>query len=252
MLDAHFHLDKYLDPKRELDAIEENGIRAIAVSNNINSYVRTRLLVQECKGISVAIGLHPAETSRWDWELEEVLSVVEKEPFIGEIGLDGQDPLTKRKRPAQEINRQIRVLDAIFDQCEGKHKIVTLHSQDAAPLVIEVIKGRYLPGVIWHWYTGTETNLHKIIEMGHYLSVGPSIAKENSNMRRWIGEWIPRERILTETDGPFGDKGVLRRDALRRVNHVLAKEWKCSIEEAEERVMNNFRVLTANIPGELH
>jgi TatD DNase family protein len=251
MLDAHFHLDKYQNPERELEAIKENGIRAIAVSNNINSYVRTRLLAQEQKDISVAIGFHPLELSRWDWELEEVLAIMELEPFIGEVGLDGRDPLTKKKRPVQEIDRQIRTLEAIFKTCEGKEKIFTLHSQDAESLLIEVIKGRNLPRVIWHWYTGSETSLHKIIDMGHYLSVGPFVAKHKSRMGNWIGDWIPRERILTETDGPYGNKGLLRRDALRVANHAIATKWRCLDEEAEQLVMNNFRALTKDIPNTL-
>jgi len=249
MIDTHFHLDKYQRPDAELNDIRQNRITAIAVSNNLNSYIQSRLLAQDCKEVSVAIGLHPAEISRWDWEMEEILSIVEMEPFIGEVGLDGEDPVARVKRSPQEMDQQIRALETIFDRCIGKDKVFTLHSQDAVPLLVDLIKDKPLQRVIWHWYTGSEPYVGKIIEMGHYLSVGPWIAKKKSRMRDWIENQIPRNRILTETDGPFGGKGLLRRDALRMTYSVLASAWRCSIEDAEETVLNNYRVLTANIPG---
>ncbi len=247
LLDAHFHLDQYHDCVPILDEIERNGIKAIAVSNGLASYIRTRLLIRGRRNISVAVGFHPARAMEWEWELDQVLAVMELEPLIGEIGLDGVDRTARIKWTKPEVNAQYKALEAILDLCDGRDKFLTLHSQNAARSLVEVTKQYRLPRAVWHWYTGDEAPLHQIVEMGHWLSVGPAINRQQSRLRRWIAEWVPRERILTETDGPYGDRGHLRRDALRSVVSALATIWQCTMEEAEAQIQSNYEQLVRGI-----
>jgi TatD DNase family protein len=247
MLDFHFHLDQYDGPDRILDEIEKNRITAVAVSTNLTSYVQTRLLTRGRRGVWVAVGFHPEEVGVWRYELDAVLEVVKLEPLIGEIGLDGKDK-AKKKRTKKDMQQQRDVLDAILQTCDGCDKVLSIHSQDAVRPLLNAISQYDLTRVVWHWYVGNEAPLRQIIEMGHYLSVGPSIARKRSRLGRWIKEWVPRERILTETDGPHGERGKLRRDVLRSVLHTLAGVWRCSMEEAELQVQHNFERLIAGIP----
>jgi TatD DNase family protein len=241
MLDAHFHL---VHPDRRdgesehiLAEIEKHRITAIAVSNNLTSYVQTRLLTRGRRGVLAAVGFHPEEVAIWYDELDAVLAVMELEPLIGEIGLDEKgDP------------KQINALTAILEVCDGQKKVLSLHSREAVRPLLKMLRPYELPRVIWHWYLGDEAPLRQIVEMGHYLSVGPSINRKRSRLGRWIREWVPRECILTETDGPFGEKGKLRRDVLRGVLHTLSKAWGCSLEEAERQVGRNFDRLVADVP----
>ena len=154
MLDAHFHLDHYKDPDRILDEIRANHITALAVSNNLTSYVQTRLLARDQRGVLVAAGFHPAEVAAREWELDQVLAVMELEPLIGEIGLDGKNKATRQRRTADEMRRQRSALQTILKVCHGRDKILSLHSQDAVRPLLEVISRYDLARVIWHWYLG--------------------------------------------------------------------------------------------------
>ena len=146
------------------------------------------------------------------------------------------------------MQRQRDALNAILGVCNGHDKVLTLHSRDAVRPLLDMVSRYDLPCVVWHWYLGDEAPLRRIVEMGHYLSVGPSVAHRRSRLGRWIKEWVPRDRILTETDGPHGERGKLRRDVLRTVLHALSEAWECTMGEAESQVERNFDRLIAGIP----
>jgi TatD DNase family protein len=62
---------------------------------------------------------------------------------------------------------------------------------------------------------------------------------------------MPRERVLTETDGPFAQldgRSIMPwevKDAIRQ----LAEIWRVSEDSADETVRNNFRNLCFETPG---
>jgi TatD DNase family protein len=59
---------------------------------------------------------------------------------------------------------------------------------------------------------------------------------------------MPRERILTETDGPFvkiDGRIVMPWDA-QRASFELANMWKIPVEEVEHRLHDNLRKLLSN------
>ena len=83
--------------------------------------------------------------------------------------------------------------------------------------------------------------LDRLIEQGHLCSVNPAMLR--SAHGRAIIERLPRDRVLTETDGPHvsvGGRAALPTD-VAQVQGFLARLWDCSIVEAERQLAQNLR-----------
>jgi len=69
--------------------------------------------------------------------------------------------------------------------------------------------------------------------------VGPD-ALQNGMLRRWLRA-LPREQILTETNGPWSRLGTGdRAAALREILAALAETWRCTPEVAEAQIERNL------------
>jgi TatD DNase family protein len=58
---------------------------------------------------------------------------------------------------------------------------------------------------VLHWFTGSAAELRRAIDLGCFFSVNHAML--SGDKRRALVEAIPRDRILTETDGPFTQTG---------------------------------------------
>jgi len=52
-----------------------------------------------------------------------------------------------------------------------------------------------------HWYSGGTRELARAVDLGCWFSVGPAML--NGEKGRKLVARMPRDRVLTETDGPF-------------------------------------------------
>ena len=105
--------------------------------------------------------------------------------------------------------------------------------------------GRSFRGtVILHWYSGSEKVLERAMAAGAYASVNTAMC-EGKRFPSLLSR-IPRDRILTETDGPF--VGVDGRKAepadVQGVVAALARLWGEDSGDVARLVYSNFaRVL---------
>jgi TatD DNase family protein len=98
---------------------------------------------------------------------------------------------------------------------------------------------------IFHWYSGSIGVLTHAIALGHYFSVNPAMLKSPNGQR--IIARIPRNRLLTETDGPFVsvDGQPAEPHHVRLVEEGVAQMWGVSAPEVRRIVAENFRTLVA-------
>lgn len=99
--------------------------------------------------------------------------------------------------------------------------------------------------VVFHWYSGPLSVLDEAIASGHYFSINPAMLKSDSGLK--ILKRIPRQRLLTETDGPYVK--VARRMAcpwdIAAVEASLSQIWSISAEEVRQTVWHTFRRMLA-------
>ena len=115
--------------------------------------------------------------------------------------------------------------------------ITSVHSSGRTAKVIDMLDGHRCSSVILHWWRGSPQETRAAVELGCYFSFNHRGAGRAS-----VLDLIPADRILTETDHPYGDKG----DPNPRPGATASIErWLSSAhpEAARRQMWSNFRRL---------
>ncbi len=244
LVDIHCHIDAYPQAEQELAAGQAGGVGTVAVTTSLASYVRTRLLCRHHPNVHVALGLHPRRVAKGYDQWAEWREVLGGACIVGEAGLD-----FRHGKEAQWA-AQCKVLREIAAACARKNCALMLHSHYAEAEAWDIVAGQHVKWVVWHDYRpeGPKSLLYRTIEAGHMLAVGPDLAASPAMRTRLRA--IPREQVLTETNGPWSRLGTGdRAAALRGIVARLSEVWRTTPEEAEAQVERNYRRLLAGIDG---
>ncbi|MHB9100750.1 MAG: Qat anti-phage system TatD family nuclease QatD [Sulfuricella sp.] len=240
MIDFHAHLDLYPDPKMIVKEIVERGMYVLSVTTTPSAWKGTSALASPGSHIMTALGLHPqiahervGELPLFDLHLHETM-------YVGEIGLDG-GPEFK-----QHWQTQLTVFDHILNACRlAGGRIMSIHSRRAAPAVLDRLVA--FPGTgtpILHWFSGSKRDLQRAVALGCWFSVGPAMLV--SEKARALVRVMPRDRVLTETDGPFAQigGGSAKPWDAGAATTQLAELWGgMTVEETDRLLYANLRHL---------
>jgi TatD DNase family protein len=159
--------------------------------------------------------------------------------YVGEIGLDGS------KEFRQHAAAQVKALDFILASCaKVGGRPMSFHSRGAADEVLDALERHPASGTpILHWFSGTAAQLKRADGLGCWFSVGPSML--SSAKGRALAAAMPRNRVLTETDGPFAER---RGHPLRPIDAALAEQelselWNLPLMETQTHLRETFRTL---------
>ena len=198
--DFHCHVDLHEDPKAIIARCETEKVFTVAVTTTPKAYPTNAEWTGGSGYVVPAIGLHPEVAGERFYELPLLLSGIQQSAFVGEIGLDG-GPQHKRSYPKQleVFSQALRTA-----QSEGG-KVVTIHSRRAARDVINLIEKLTTPDrvlCILHWFSGSRSEMTRAAKAGCYFSVNANML-DNENAKLLLAA-MPIDRVLTETDAPFG------------------------------------------------
>jgi len=235
MHDTHCHLDLYADPYQVALDTEKSGITTIAVTNLPSAYFDAKPHMRRFRMLRLAIGLHPLLAERHTVQEKDLFRTgIRETRFVGEIGLD----FSRHGINTKEL--QLDSFRFVLSLLQEGNRFVTLHSRGAENVVLDLL-GEYEVGpVVFHWYSGLLKTLQDIVDAGHYFSINTSMIR-TENGTRIIGR-IPRERILTETDGPFikiGKSPAIPSDVNIILNY-LSESWGLSRVEVEHLLERNL------------
>jgi TatD related DNase len=96
---------------------------------------------------------------------------------------------------------------------------------------------------VLHWFSGGLRDLERAIKLGCWFSVGPAmLASENG---RTIAARMPRDRVLTESDGPFAhlNGNPLYPWEVETAIDQLSAIWSLKPEEVQQAILSNLRAL---------
>jgi TatD DNase family protein len=191
--------------------------------------------------VKPALGFHPLAAADNIDELSLFLSLLSNAKFVGEVGLD----FSKQGLPTKP--QQLVVFKAISDALARTPRFVTLHSRRAAKDVLEILEETGVTNVVFHWFSDTKATLQQAIDRGHYFSVNMEMLDSESGRR--VLETAPRERILTETDGPYAKIGkrAASPSDIEIVTAGIAKIWKVDASAVESQVAANFDTICSTI-----
>ena len=237
-VDAHCHVDLYKDFQALAADIEAQRVHTIAVTNAPSVFFHTEALARQSPYLYPALGLHPELVASHGRELPRLLDELPRVKIVGEVGLDYVT------RDADLRKRQREVFSAVLERCAAlRGKVLTVHSRRAAADVVSLVGANFPCAVILHWFSGTKRDLRSAVTNGLYFSVNPAMVHSRSG--RGLLSEMPRDRVITETDGPFVD--IQSRPAtpscVAVVLEALADMWRISSEEATAQVFATFERL---------
>lgn len=246
LVDFHCHLDLYQEPGAFASARDSKAY-VLSVTTTPSAWRGTLARSGDCRRIRTALGLHPQLAHVREPEcglFEELLSQAR---YVGEIGLDGSDEYR------MHFGSQMRVLERILRACSRVGgRVLSVHSRGASAEVLDVLERHSNAGVaVLHWFTGTKSELRRAVDLGCWFSVGPAMLATKRG--RELATQIPRNRLLTETDGPFAKVGgqPLQPAHVGQAVEGLSKVWRTDTESVQEGVLGNLRELlrAAGIDG---
>ena len=233
--DTHCHLDLYPDPYQVATATEKAKVTTIAVTNLPSAYFAAKPHMRHFRLLKLAVGLHPLLAEEHSSQEKQLLiDGLQECRFVGEIGLDYS------KHGIESKGKQLESFRFVLTQLQNVKRFVTLHSRRAEAAVLDLLTEYQIGPVVFHWYSGPVTILDSIVEAGHYFSANTSMI--NSKNGKKIIERVPRERLLTETDGPFikiDNKPVVPSD-VTFIHRYLSEAWNCDLTEVQIQLDKNF------------
>jgi TatD DNase family protein len=240
-VDFHCHLDLYPDPVGVAAEAHKNRVRTLAVTTTPRAWPHERDMFAHLDFVRLALGIHPelaaaraSEITLWERYLDETR-------YVGEVGLDG------RQGARATLPQQRAIFRRILDVCaERGGKVLTVHSAGIAAEVVDTIVKHLAPDrgrVVLHWFVGNTSATAAAVEHGCYFSINATMLRSEAAKKTLSA--IPRDRILTETDGPFTQwEGRTSRPAdVPHAVALLAAFFQISSQEMAKQVLLNLKML---------
>lgn len=285
MIDTHCHLD-FGDYNDDLDDIvfnanKNNVKKIINPGSSVERSKKAFLNSQKYESVYFACGSHPEEVCDLEnieffnkdnnSKLEDPLRPVddiekdinnvfskiilnEKCVAIGEVGLDYNfinNFLLKRNsrlniNKIKEIQKELFVFQ--LDFAKKYNKPVIIHNRDSKDDIYNILKERNLRGVV-HCFSEDKEYAKKILDLGFYISFTGNITFKN--VKDYILEsvkYIPKEKLLCETDGPFlapqEFRGELNKpEYVKYVYNKICELKNLKFDEFEKQVDENVKNL---------
>jgi TatD DNase family protein len=202
-LDMHAHIEPDIAPS-ELVALRSC---VVAMTRTLDEY-RT-VEARSDSSVVWGVGCHPGLVREvTGFSAARMKEAIASTPVIGEVGLDGA--------ARSPMEAQLAALRGVLALSSEMPRLVSIHSYKATDLVLRELRTFRPEAAILHWWLGTPEETEAAVEAGAYFSVNASQANKWKSLRL-----LPPERVLLETDHPFGDR-VER--AARRPGNLLRPE----------------------------
>lgn len=223
-LDTHAHVDPAIPPRDLLAVRAAVLIATRSISEHAATTARTDPLA--VWGVGVHPGV-PAACAEFD---EHTLRrQLRQTPLLSEIGLD--------RRSRVPLRDQQRVFAAALAAHDDNACIASVHSAGRTAEVLAAISEHRCSTIVLHWWRGTDDETRAAADLGCYFSFNHRDAARGS-----VFDLVPPNRILTETDHPYGDKG--QPDARPGATHPVEKRMNpADPGSARRQIWANFRQL---------
>lgn len=237
-VDYHCHLDLYPNHNQLLLESQKKGIATLAVTTTPKAWKKNVEMASEYDQIRVALGLHPQLISQRANELSLFEELLDSAQFVGEIGLDAG------KKFYHSFGLQQEVFQAILKMCsQYNNKIMSIHSAYSSTKVLNALEKSFFPNsgkVVLHWFSGSQKDFQRAIEMGCYFSINQEMLKNEITLSKILT--IPLSRILTETDGPFIDQkgNPIQPSDIKALVSTFSTLVSVSTEELKQQMIQNL------------
>jgi TatD DNase family protein len=190
-------LDGYIDAIDDLPEWEARASELLADWQDGGKVAADIKLPQ----VRFAIGVHPHNAKDYTSQTEEQLKRAFGNPLtsaVGEIGLDYHYDMSPRPTQRELFAREVELAHE-FDLP------IVLHVREAFDDAFAIMQnaGWSDKGVLLHCYTSDAAEIARWVDAGCYVAFGGAFTFKKLEEVREAAAYVPRERLLTETDAPF-------------------------------------------------
>ncbi|MFC9545844.1 TatD family hydrolase [Streptomyces sp. NPDC056956] len=143
---------------------------------------------------------------------ENFTQLCDRTSYVSEVGLDGKSRVAPSTQQA--------TFASILEILQRTPRITSVHSYAATEAVLQHLTNQPIRGAVLHWWLGSDEETDRAVDLGCYFSVNPAMTRRTELLRR-----IPLDRLLPETDHPFGDRSC---GPARRPGNIAAVELALS------------------------
>jgi TatD DNase family protein len=247
LFDTHLHLDYgpfFADLTAVTGRMKAAGVTgAVNASINEDSSRRGLLIHAGHPFVLPAVGIHPMFVKSRE-EFKSLAALARAGGFfaVGEAGLDFWNG-----RETEELQRECFHFQAALAKELGLPLLLHIRKGFYEALSLMKEAGYHAPAV-HHNFTGSLDMAKKALDANLYLSFGATITYPRKENLRGVVKFIPRERILVETDAPdlppWSKKGELHDPSDLPVTvRALAGLLGAREEEVAETTARNARRL---------
>ncbi|MBU4690240.1 TatD family hydrolase [Mycoplasma sp. ES3157-GEN-MYC] len=198
-VDAHTHpLKEYYKNTDEtiMNAFNE-GVEIMMVTGC--SLDENNEVIATCKKYDFTypvIGIHPNHATGDIDGLNLEKQITSDVKAIGEIGLDFFWDLVPKEIQISSLHSQIKVAQ--------KYNLpVVIHMRDSYEELYEILKQYQEVKFMIHTFSGDIYWAKKFSEFNTYFSISGVSTYKNAQKTIEVVDWLPLDRILTETDAPY-------------------------------------------------
>lgn len=242
-MDLHCHLDLYPDYPALVLECERLNVWTLGVTTTPQAWPRNRDLADATKHVRAALGLHPQLVGERQHELRLWERYLPEARYIGEVGLDASP------KYYASFEAQKAVFRSVLQACAAVGgRVITVHSVRSAQATLDLIEEE-LPAdrgrVVMHWFSGSRSEADRAVALGCFFSVN-TVMLDGERGRRLVSA-IPRDRILTETDGPFTaiEQRAARPGDVANTVATLSRVLGASSDDVRAMIQENLRRLLA-------
>ena len=249
LIDTHTHLNSkelYKDRKLLIKKAISLGVKKmIVVGYDLVSSKKALKLAHEFEGIVyAAIGIHPSETIKAEYDDMKNLEELIKDPLVvavGEIGYDFHFDDVPELIQKDYFIRQIKLADKYA-------KPIIVHMRDATEKTLQLFEETktYLnrSGII-HCYSGSKESVKEFMKYDFYISFGGPLTFLNSKTPKEAIKEVPLNRLLFETDCPYLSPHPFRGQLNEPSNIILVLKEASKLLSISEEELSNIEYANA-------
>jgi TatD DNase family protein len=180
-------------------AVGAGVTRMIAMGVDVARSRAAISLANRFEPVWAGVGHHPTEPSPPDLNALRELALEPPAVAVGEVGLDFEEAGGPPRDAQVERLHQLASLAVELDLP------VSIHNRGAAAELAEVI--RVHPGLrgVMHYFALEWDQAEIFLSLGFYLSFAGLVTRPSRNALREVVRQCPADRLLLETDSPYGN-----------------------------------------------
>lgn len=245
-IDTHCHmndeiyreaLDEYMQR-----SLQYNVGRNMVICMNRSDLEYTFEMQKKYPCIDIAYGYHPEDADKITEEDLAYMEEIITDPRImavGEIGLDYYWDKTYKEEQKKLFVRQLEIANKV-------KKPVLIHSRSRAQDTYDILKEHAGVKVLMHCFGESAEMMREYLKLGYYIAFGGVVTFKNARIPKENAINVPLDRLMLETDCPYMTpvpfRGKTNETAyVRYVGEFVARERNISESDLQRQLMENYR-----------